>query len=80
MKGIPCTGPCSNLFDGLTERSLNEQARLMPLPSSSLSITFDEIRPPLLPTVDNAHTHALNYIFTQHKCNFITNINAYLFF
>lgn len=58
-KMIPCIGPCSNLFGGLTDRSLSEQARLMLLPSSSLSITFDEIRPPLLPTVNNAYTHAL---------------------
>jgi len=37
----------------------------MPPPSSSLSITFDEIRPPLLPAVDNAHTHALIATFVS---------------
>lgn len=63
-EGVPCIGPCSNLFGGLTERSLSEQARRMPPPSSSLSKTFDEIRPPLLATVDNnTHTHALSYDF-----------------
>lgn len=92
---VPCTGPCSNLFGGLTERSLSEQARLMPPPSSSLSITFDEIRPPLLPAVDNAHNTCTNcyrmhnalLIFYYFKCSndytwlHITDIyNIYIFF